>query len=117
MLLLLASAFAATPTLRVEVDAGTPLDVPALAAALGEELDTTVVLEGEAPARVVVRAEGAGTVTIVYESDDGARRERHVDLVAVGSRGLGTIDRVVMGSVSDEMARHTRAALVARGRR
>jgi len=37
-------------------------------------------------------------------------------LVVVGSRGLGPIDRWVMGSVSDKMARHARASLIARRR-
>jgi nucleotide-binding universal stress UspA family protein len=36
------------------------------------------------------------------------------DLIAVGSRGLGSVQRVVLGSVSDKVARHARAALVGR---
>ena len=35
-------------------------------------------------------------------------------LVAVGSRGLGALDRAVLGSVSDKVVRHARAALVGR---
>lgn len=36
------------------------------------------------------------------------------DLVAVGSRGLGALGRVTLGSVSDPVARHASAALVSR---
>jgi nucleotide-binding universal stress UspA family protein len=36
------------------------------------------------------------------------------DMLVVGSRGLGSVDRVVLGSVSDKVARHARAALVGR---
>jgi len=36
------------------------------------------------------------------------------DLVAVGSRGVGAFRRTLLGSASDEVARHARAALVAR---
>jgi nucleotide-binding universal stress UspA family protein len=36
------------------------------------------------------------------------------DVIAVGSRGLGSVQRVVLGSVSDKVARHARAALVGR---
>jgi nucleotide-binding universal stress UspA family protein len=36
------------------------------------------------------------------------------DVVVVGSRGLGSVQRSVLGSVSDQVARHARAALVGR---
>ena len=36
------------------------------------------------------------------------------DLVAVGSRGLGPIARAILGSVSDQVVRHSRAALIGR---
>lgn len=36
------------------------------------------------------------------------------DLVAAGSRGLGPFRRALLGSVSDHLARHTRAALIGR---
>jgi nucleotide-binding universal stress UspA family protein len=39
------------------------------------------------------------------------------DLVVVGSRGFGPIGRALMGSVSDHVSRHSRAALVARSLR
>lgn len=38
------------------------------------------------------------------------------DLVVVGSRGLGAMKRTFMGSVSDQVARHSPAALVGRRR-
>lgn len=103
LLLLLPSAAAATPTLRVEVDAAAPLDVPALAAALGEELDTTVVLDGDAPARVVVRAEGGGTITVVYEADDGARRERLVDLPREPEESARTVVLIASNLARDQV--------------
>jgi nucleotide-binding universal stress UspA family protein len=40
--------------------------------------------------------------------------EDGTDVIAVGSRGLGPVQRVVLGSVSDKVARHARAALVGR---
>ncbi|MGH2750882.1 MAG: universal stress protein [Actinomycetota bacterium] len=36
------------------------------------------------------------------------------DVVVIGSRGLGSVQRAVLGSVSDQVARHARAALVGR---
>jgi nucleotide-binding universal stress UspA family protein len=36
------------------------------------------------------------------------------DLIVVGSRGLGTLKRTVLGSVGDHVARHAKAALIAR---
>jgi nucleotide-binding universal stress UspA family protein len=36
------------------------------------------------------------------------------DIVVVGSRGLGAVERVAIGSVSDQIAREAPATLVAR---
>jgi nucleotide-binding universal stress UspA family protein len=41
-------------------------------------------------------------------------QERGFDLVAVGSRGTGPVRRALLGSVSDQVARHARSALVGR---
>ena len=41
-------------------------------------------------------------------------RREESDLVAVGSRGLGPFRRALLGSVSDHVVRHSRAALVGR---
>lgn len=43
-----------------------------------------------------------------------AAGELSADLVVVGSRGLDLLDRALLGSVSDRVARHSRAALVGR---
>ncbi|MES2644131.1 MAG: hypothetical protein V4850_31890 [Myxococcota bacterium] len=99
LLLLVSLAAAAEPALRVEVDeaAAARLDVATVVGALGEELDVHVILEGEAPARVSVRADGPDAVAIVYERDDGTRRERVVQLP--GERGEST--RIVVLLVSN----------------
>jgi nucleotide-binding universal stress UspA family protein len=52
---------------------------------------------------------GNPTIEILKEADGGA-----YDVVVIGSRGLGPIQRVLLGSVSDQVARHARATLVAR---
>jgi nucleotide-binding universal stress UspA family protein len=44
----------------------------------------------------------------------GVAEKGDFDLVAVGSRGLGPIRRALLGSVSDQIARYSRATLVAR---
>ncbi|MFN7144563.1 MAG: hypothetical protein ACK4YP_12365 [Myxococcota bacterium] len=73
---------AAGSTVRVAIDPAVAarLDVPALARALGEELDVAVLLDGDAPARVTVRADHADAVVLRYEDDAGAVRERSVAL-------------------------------------
>ena len=52
---------------------------------------------------------GHPTSSLLEEADAG-----HYDLVVVGSRGQGPVRRALLGSVSDKMTRHTRAALVGR---
>jgi nucleotide-binding universal stress UspA family protein len=52
---------------------------------------------------------GSPTIEILKAAKDGGH-----DLVAVGSRGLGALRRMLIGSVSDQVARHARATLVAR---
>ncbi len=54
---------------------------------------------------------GSAALRLLEEAEKSS-----ADLVVVGSRGKGLVDRWVMGSVSDKMARHARAALVARRR-
>jgi nucleotide-binding universal stress UspA family protein len=53
--------------------------------------------------------EGPATVRLLDEA-----AASNVDLVVVGSRGLGPVGRVVLGSVSEAIVHHTRAALVGR---
>jgi nucleotide-binding universal stress UspA family protein len=52
---------------------------------------------------------GAPTLQLLDEIDDV-----NADLVVVGSRGLGAMQRAVLGSVSDQIVRHAPATLVAR---
>jgi len=52
---------------------------------------------------------GYPSVELLHEADSHG-----VDLIVVGSRGLGPIRRAMLGSVSDHMTRYARAALVAR---
>jgi nucleotide-binding universal stress UspA family protein len=54
-------------------------------------------------------AAGNPTQQLLEEADNG-----NFDLVAVGSRGLGPFRRALLGSVSDHVVRHSRAALVGR---
>lgn len=60
----------------------------------------------EAEAHIAV---GSPTEQLLKEAESG-----QFDLVAVGSRGLGPFRRTLMGSVSDQVVRHSRAALVGR---
>jgi nucleotide-binding universal stress UspA family protein len=54
-------------------------------------------------------AMGPPSEQLLKEAESGT-----FDLVAVGSRGLGPVRRVLLGSVSDHVARLARAAFVAR---
>ena len=54
-------------------------------------------------------ATGSPTEELLKEAESG-----DFDLVAVGSRGLGPFRRALLGSVSDHVVRHSRAALVGR---
>ncbi|MDQ3662095.1 MAG: universal stress protein [Actinomycetota bacterium] len=60
----------------------------------------------EAEARI---DSGNPTEQLLKEADSG-----RFDLVTVGSRGLGPFRRALLGSVSDHVVRHSRAALVGR---
>lgn len=53
---------------------------------------------------------GAASLQLLAEMDDVK-----ADLVVVGSTGLGALQRATLGSVSDQMVRHSPAALVVRG--
>jgi nucleotide-binding universal stress UspA family protein len=60
--------------------------------------------------RVSSRVEFGGEATVLLD----VAREVNADLLVVGSRGLGPIRRALLGSVSDQVARHAPAALVGR---
>jgi nucleotide-binding universal stress UspA family protein len=52
---------------------------------------------------------GHPVTSLLDEADSG-----RYDMVVVGSRGVGPISRALLGSVSDKLARHARAALIGR---
>lgn len=54
-------------------------------------------------------ASGSAAEQLLKEAESG-----RFDLVAVGSRGMGPFGRTMLGSVSDHVARHCRAALIGR---
>lgn len=79
-----------------------------------EEAETKAREAAEVLARAGIDARHKGalgnpTIEILKEADGGA-----YDLVVIGSRGLGPVQRILLGSVSDQVARHARATLVAR---
>lgn len=55
-----------------------------------------------------------GDVRVGHPAEQLLKQAKEDDVIAVGSRGLGSVQRVVLGSVSDKVARHARAALVGR---
>ena len=67
----------------------------------------------EAGFQVTARADIGGATTLLLEE----ARQIKADLIAVGSRGLGPVRRVLLGSVSDQIARHGSAAFVGRARK
>ena len=67
----------------------------------------------EAGLQVTARVEIGGATTVLLEE----ARQTRADLIAVGSRGLGPVRRVLLGSVSDQIARHGSAAFVGRSRK
>jgi len=72
--------------------------------------DRAAALLGDAGFKVEVHiASGNPTEQLLKEAEDG-----HFDLVAVGSRGQGPIRRALLGSVSDQLVRHSCAALIGR---
>jgi nucleotide-binding universal stress UspA family protein len=79
-----------------------------------QHLDETAVLlhEHGIPADVTVRRGSAAAVILDQAEAD------HADLVVVGSHGRGAMERFLIGSVSERVARYARTSvLVARGER
>jgi nucleotide-binding universal stress UspA family protein len=76
-----------------------------------DELDATIAAIGVDPAIVQHRVvEGASGQMIVHVAD-----ELDVDVVVIGSHGHGFLSRVLIGSVSEYVVRHTtRPVLVLR---
>lgn len=64
----------------------------------------------EAGFHTTARVEHGGPATVLLEE----AKQIDADAIAVGSRGLGPIRRALLGSVSDQIARHAGVALVGR---
>jgi nucleotide-binding universal stress UspA family protein len=64
------------------------------------------------------KAEGLSTVERVYAAGDPAdeiinfAEQNHVDLIVMGSRGLGRFSRVFLGSVSNKVAHHAHCTVI-----
>lgn len=72
--------------------------------------DRAAALLADAGFEVEVQiSSGNPTEQLLKEAEDG-----QFDLVAVGSRGPGPFRRALLGSVSDQLVRHSCAALIGR---
>lgn len=72
--------------------------------------DRAAALLADAGFEVEVQiSSGNPTEQLLKEAEDG-----QFDLVAVGSRGQGPFRRALLGSVSDQLVRHSCAALIGR---
>ena len=68
-------------------------------------------------ARAIIAGHGITAELFAPAGDPAKTIERlaergHYDTIVVGSRGLGTIDRLVQGSVSEHVATHANATVV-----
>jgi nucleotide-binding universal stress UspA family protein len=73
-------------------------------------VDRAAALLGDAGFKVEVHiSSGNPTEQLLKEAEVG-----EFDLIAVGSRGQGPIRRALLGSVSDQLVRHSRATLIGR---
>jgi nucleotide-binding universal stress UspA family protein len=65
----------------------------------------------------LLRARGYGVETVVSEGGPAAEildlaQRRKVSLIILGSRGLGSFDRYILGSVSSKVARHADCSVI-----
>ena len=79
--------------------------------------DRTVHDQQLAEAREIVARHGISAEMFAPAGDPARTIESladrgHYDTIVVGSRGLGTIDRLVQGSVSEHVATHAKATVV-----
>jgi nucleotide-binding universal stress UspA family protein len=70
-----------------------------------------------AEVRVIVARHGVAAELFEPAGDPATTIERiaqtgHYDTIVVGSRGLGTLDRILQGSVSTHVAAHAKATVV-----
>jgi len=76
-----------------------------------EAEDATQILDEAGFETTTLTNLGSAANVLLKEADS-----RRMDLVVVGSRGIGPVRRTVLGSVSDNVARHAAATLVGRER-
>jgi nucleotide-binding universal stress UspA family protein len=104
-----------TPYYSIPLDQIWPKDVYEQFEKIGHEI--TAVVEKTA------KAAGLEAESIVLKGDPAERivnfaEERNVDMVVVGSHGIGAFERLVIGSVSEKVVRHAKVpVLVVRERK